>query len=272
MTKVYAAKGDYTTELLRYVQTHPLFTIEEVRREFDYAPATARAYLSRLARNYLIHRLARGYYATGKAVGGLDAIPPLVWEVNNAVRNELPFADVVIWSTESVTQFSPDVMTTKLIVIEGDEDALKNARSILLTSKKGGFSFIREEETAPLGEVMFFSQAQPVLLVRRGERYGTRTVTKGDVRLTTATIEKMVVDVYVLSLKKGFPMSLRFPLPRGHLKYCVETNLHQLNLRRLHRYAVRRGLGKEIGELLLEAARERNDKEIEKFAVHIWRD
>lgn len=277
MAKVYRPAQTVPENVVAFVQTSLAlpFTAAALAKEFGFSRTTAKNYLHRLEKAQVVERIGRGRYiaAAGKAKG--PAAPDIYDAaiLTRLVHCEHPFLEFTAWSTRAMNEYLHDIRTRHALFVEGNMETLENVRGAVVHAgevireaqkrAKGGekrrlgelAAYFREHRVRPFFEkriddyAAVFDEADvTVVLVERTSKEGTVELEHPGlgVKVRTATLEKMVVDLIGYGTKKAFP--IRANQLAGAIGRMVEGV--RLNCTLITRYAAHRHLDEEVHRFL----------------------
>lgn len=190
---------------------------------------SALIYLSRMERKGAISKLMRGRY--------VSAIRKPSWRVLKVIRvlaRELPLTALEVWSTDVLIHFSHHIPARFFVFVDARP---QDAPSVLDALKEAGMKAVAEPARGNYGVPV--EMGAEVFVRRRKTLRGTMPW-KGNVSLVI--LERVLVDLYVLSARDGFP------LPKEDIAGAVAMAVGQgaADRRTLRRYATRRYVYPEL--------------------------
>lgn len=174
----------------------------ELAERFGISSATAGIYLNRAA------ALGLGTKIAPKEIAPLPRdLPkpsPEKQRVVSAVRDQLPFAELSVWSAQDLNEYAHNVITSRLVVVETRGKAAEAVKEALAAKGIKAVAYSAKSSAKAALELL----EEPVLVVDREDGMGT-TPDSGDRLLRNPTYEKIFVDAYFLSTRKkiGTPAS-----------------------------------------------------------------
>lgn len=226
----------YTTETLKKIsiktalqetfKEKKYFTVDEIRKglqksEIKFNPITVNQYLFNLKKEGKLFDAGRGWYTTVKASFSLNTKP--VEKLALAIRKQFPLLEFTVWSTEQLQPFAHHMMTQFTCFIYTDVDAMATVAAYLKAKEYNVYLNPQKSEVEK-----YFQPSSSTVVVRR-------SVTEGPFKGNYATIEKILVDLF---LEKD-----RLDLMDGAEYERISRNLilsYRINMPRLLRYADRR--------------------------------
>ena len=212
-----------------------VFIAADLAADVGISPSTASQYLSRLAKRGDITRLVRGRYLSHE-----PAVPESLTRVVSALSREMPFTDLVVWSTEGIAHFTHSVPPRSLAFVETPKENVPSVRAVL---EEEGLFLVTIPSPRDLAEV--FHRGTEVFLMARRDRYATVPL-KG--RLRMSTLERVLVDVYFLARRRELPIPVEDLLDA--MRAAVDGGA--VDVRVLRRNAMRRHVDKELASILKE--------------------
>ena len=205
------------------------YTASHLAEELGLSQRSASIYLSRLAVAGKIVRLMKGRYISFQPF-----IPSTLQRVGLAIAREMPLTDAVLWTTGPLTQLMHDIPTLDLLVIEATPIDVEGIRDVVLGL---GMPVVSRPTRRDISEVLIRSTR--VLVIPSRNTYAT-TAWKGHLR--TAMLEKVLVDSYFLSSRKGLP------IPSAAIIEAMRAALDGgvIDGRVVRRYATRRHLTDDL--------------------------
>lgn len=170
------------------------FGSDDLAKATGLSYRSASIYLSRLERKGIIYRRKKGLYGLF-----LPTLSRSVRRIAGILLRELPMTGIVVWSTEDLVPYLHYLPNRYLLFLETRSENLPSVRDVLV---ERGMRVRARPSKRDLRES--YSGDPDVLLFSKKDVYGTKPWKGG---ISTASLERVLVDMYVLTSKKG----LAFP-------------------------------------------------------------
>ncbi len=185
----------------------------------------------------VLNRIGRGKFAVGKKRIYTPEISSKIKSIHTKLKKNFPYLRMCIWNTSSLNEFMIHQAGRFYVIIEVDKDA---AQSVFYYLKENKFSvFI--DPTQDLFE-KYIPDEKESLIVKPLVTEAPLNVIN---RVYTATIEKMLVDIFcddvIFAAQQGSEM--RTIYQEAFYKYAVNESS-------IMRYADRRGKKESLREYL----------------------
>jgi hypothetical protein len=216
--------------VIEWAQSRPAeFGADELMDEMGISRPSALIYLSRMERNGAISRLMRGRY-----VSAIRKPSRRVLKVIRVLAGELPLTPLAVWSTDALVHFSHHIPARHFVFVDARP---QDAPSVLDALKEAGLKAAAEPER---GNFSALAEMGAEVFVRMQKTLRGTIPWKGNVSLVI--LERVLVDLYVLSARDGFP------LPKEDIAVAVAAAVGQgaADRRTLRRYATRRYVYPEL--------------------------
>jgi len=226
-------------KLLKYVSNRETVSVADLSRDLNVSRATARNYLSRLARQGVVKRIGRGLYQKGQGATTSIKPTPEISRLAKALRERFPIAEFVVWSMSMLADYAHYALGRDLIFVESSPLLSASIRDFLL---ERGYRAVLDPEKRDFREYAFYDEKLAFILERR-EKYG--------LDIFVPTPERLWVDIYYFITRKELSFS------PGELGLIFSNMLRRdgVNFNRLLRYAQRRKLRNEMIIFLYELRR-----------------
>lgn len=241
--------GNIPNRIQQYAQSSEYITPQDLVRRFSIDKKTAYNYLSRMGSEGIVVRIGYGQYESERSETFRIPISRTTLSVNSLIKGRMPSLDFTIWSTEDLGYLTHDTLGKNALMIETERRYIEPLKDLLTEE---GFKAIADPSRDLMGKIFDYFD-QPVLLFGRKEKYATELVDG----LRRPTVERMIVDLYVLISREDFQIPLR---EFGNIARQI-LRVAPLNSRRLRRYAKRRGVWNELEPLFFLLSR--NDPELD---------
>lgn len=189
--------------------------------------ATVNWRIYHLVQSGILNRVGRGKLALGESKKYMPEISSKLKSIHTKLKKEFPYLEICIWNTSSLNEFMIHQPGRFYILIEVEKDATQSV-----------FFFLKEEKfpvfVEPTEEIFekYLSEEKENLIVKS---LITEAPLQKITGLNTATIEKMLVDIFcdelVFSAQQGSEMRTIF---------MEAMNKYSVNENRMLRYADRR--------------------------------
>lgn len=207
-------------------------------REPGLSRATAHQYLNRLAQQEMLARVGRGLYRVKAPPMFAPVLPERLRVLANTIRAELPFAEFTLWSTVQAVELTHMVPTHHVAFVEAERDVAATIYEVLLTA--GEHALLNPLREA-LNQLLDLAK-EPAVIRSRAETMATIEVAG----IRTATLEKLLVDLYFESTREGLLLA---PEELGRMLRTALAH-YTVNFVLLLAYAERRGIRAEWQALL----------------------
>ena len=199
-------------------------------------PVTARQYLSSLAKDNELVRVAQGEYALPDKQSFRYVPPEEVKNIYASLKSELPFTDFCIYDGSILTPIQHHLSVNNAIYVETNRDAVESVFSRLKEQHKDVY---RQPDSVFMYD--YVDLRNQCIIVKTLVTEAPLMTVDG---VRVPTLEKMLVDTQ---------KDADFDYVRGaesQYMYQMAFDLYTINTQRLLRYARRRGISQEIQELL----------------------
>ena len=199
-------------------------------------PVTARQYLSSLAKDNELVRVAQGEYALPDKQSFTYTPSENVKKIHDSLKSELPFTDFCIYDGSILSPIQHHLSINNSIYVETNRDAVESVFSRL----KGQYKDVyRQPDSTFMYD--YVDLRNQCIIVKT-------LVTEAPLMIVDSvrvpTLEKLLVDTQ---------KDADFDYLRGaesQYMYQMAFDLYTINTQRLMRYARRRGISQEIQKLL----------------------
>jgi hypothetical protein len=174
----------------------------------------------------------------GRYISHEQAVPESLTRVVAALSREMPFTDLVVWSTEALAHFTHSVPPRSLAFVETAGENVPSVRAVL---EEEGLFLVVDPSPRDLAEA--FHRGTEAFLLARRDRYATVPL-MGDLRMST--LERVLVEAYFLATRRGLPV------PAEDLLDAMRTAVEggAVDPRVLRRVAMRRRVDGDLAGLL----------------------
>jgi len=230
-------------DILKFANTHKVFTRKDLIRYLTDlkrldAPSSISEQLNRLLKNGQIIRRARGVYIlpTNTKKDFIILCSDDIKNIAGQIRQKFPFAEFCIWDSSVILPFVHHIPNIKFIYIDVERDVAESVFN-LLNSGAGRRIFFMPTQT----DFNRYISGNEALIIRQLISEAPLQQTDG---INTPSIEKILVDI---------AGDTEFVFLGGNELHYVYTNIfkkHNVNKKKLLRYAARRARKKEVEQLL----------------------
>ena len=199
-------------------------------------PVTARQYLSSLAKDNELVRVAQGEYALPDKQSFRYVPSEEVKKIYDSLKSELPFTDFCIYDGSILSPIQHHLSINKAIYVETNRDAVE---SVFARLKESHEDVYRQPDSAFMYD--YVDLRNQCIIVKTLVTEAPLMTVDG---VRVPTLEKMLVDTQ---------KDADFDYVRGaesQYMYQMAFDLYNINTQRLLRYARRRSISQEIQELL----------------------
>ena len=199
-------------------------------------PATARQYLSFLAKDNELVRVAQGEYALPDKQSFRYVPSEEVKKIYANLKSELPFTDFCIYDGSIFSSIQHHLSINKAIYVETNRDAVE---SVFARLKESHEDVYRQPDSAFMYD--YVDLRNQCIIVKTLVTEAPLMTVDG---VRVPTLEKILVDTQ---------KDVDFDYVRGaesQYMYQMAFDLYTINTQRLLRYARRRGISQDIQELL----------------------
>jgi len=207
-------------------------------RDSGLSRRTVHQYLNRLSREGGLTQVGRGLYRTDSPPAFQPPLPERLCTLAHQIRTQLPFSEFTIWGTVQVIELAHMLPTRHVTFVEADQEVAPSVYEVLLSAKE---LVLLDPPREALDQLLALSK-EPVVVRSRAETMAT--VEMEDIR--TATLEKLLVDLYFELSREGLPLD---PGEFGRMLRSALAH-HNVNFVLLLAYAERRGIRDDWRALL----------------------
>lgn len=202
-------------------------------------PVTARQYLSSLAKDKELVRVAQGEYALPDKQSFSYTPSEEAKKIYDGLKSELPFTDFCIYDGSILSPIQHHLSINNAIYVETNRDAVESVFARLKEQHKDVY---RQPDSAFMYD--YVDLRNQCIIVKTLVTEAPLMTIDG---IRVPTLEKMLVDIQ---------KDADFDYVRGaesQYMYQIAFDLYTINTQRLMRYARRRGISQEIQILLNQA-------------------
>ncbi|WP_316928858.1 DUF6577 family protein [Nafulsella turpanensis] len=180
----------------------------------------------------VIQRIGRGLFKIGKEVEFVPAAGRREIRIYNQLKRELPFLDSCVWNFDAIKEFTQHIPSVKLTIVEVERHSTESVFYLLRETHKQ--VFYKSQRDLRNG---YFHNLENAILIRP---LVTEAPLQETDKLTTITIEKMLVDIFSdedFDFLRGFEMTHIF-------KNAFQA--YTINQSKMLRYAFRKNKKEEL--------------------------
>jgi len=227
------AKMNISNEIIRFATGKQSFSRKELFESFcNLSEKSLSQQLYRLLKSNRLERLTQGVY---RLPVSLFAVSDEIKQLNEVLKNQFPFADFCLWSSDVLMPFMHHIPNLNFIYIDVENDVAESAFNFLKSNQTKSIFFRPSKE-----EFYRYITGKEAIIVR-GLISESPLQTVENVLVPT--LEKVLVDI-------AGDMEFDF-LQGAEITYFYRNVLerHEINKRKLLRYASRRGRREEVEQL-----------------------
>jgi len=202
-------------------------------------PATARQYLSSLAKDKKLVRVGQGEYALPQKQVFTYSPSEKVKSIYDELKSELPFTDFCVYDGSIISSIQHHLSINNAIYVETNRDAVD---SVFLRLREQQKDVFKQPDATFVAD--YIDLREPCIIVKPLVTESPLMEVEG---VRVPTLEKLLVDTqkdadfdYLQGAESLYLFQMAF-------------ELYTINTQRLMRYAKRRGIGQEINELINQA-------------------
>lgn len=227
------------TQILDYASQHGIVNAAILISAYGMKPTTARQYLSSLSREDVLVRVGQGEYAFSQKQMFLYSPSEKVKCIYEGLKSELPFTDFCVYEGGIMRSIQHNLSINNAIYVETNRDAVDSVFSRL----KGKYKNIFKMPDATFVADYIDLREQCIIVKTLITESPLMTVEN----IRVPTLEKLLVDIQ---------KDADFDYLRGsesQYMFQMAFELYNINIRRLLRYAKRRGISVKVEELINQA-------------------
>jgi hypothetical protein len=226
-----------STEIIRFASDKQSFSRKELLENFrNLSEKSLSQQLYRLLKNNHLERVKQGVYRLPIL---LFAVSDEVKQLNELLKSQFPFADFCFWSSDVLLPFMHHIPVLNYIFVDVENDVAESAFNFLKTNQTKSIFFRPNKE-----DYNRYIVGKKAIIVR-GLISESPLQTIENVQ--TPTLEKVLVDI---------AGDVEFDFLQGaEISYFYRNVIenHEINKRKLLRYASRRGRHEEVAQLFNNA-------------------
>jgi predicted transcriptional regulator of viral defense system len=222
-----------SNEILRFATSRQTFSRKELVENFsDLSEKSLSQQLYRLLKSNRLKRVKQGIY---RLPVSLFAVSEEIKQLNETLKNQFPFADFCLWSSDVLMPFMHHIPNLNFIYIDVENDVAESAFNFLKSNQKKSIFFrpSREEFNR------YIAGTETIIVRGLVSESPLQTVEN----VSVPTLEKVLVDI---------AGDVEFDFLQGaEITYFYRNVMerNKINKRKLLRYASRRGRREEVEQL-----------------------
>lgn len=226
-------------QILELAKANQIISVSFLAVSSGMKPATARQYLSSLAKDKELVRVGQGEYALPQKQMFSYSPSEKVKSIYYRLKSELPFTDFCVYDGSIISSIQHHLSINNAIYVETNRDAVDSVFSRLREQQKDVF-----KQPSATFVADYIDLREPCIIVKPLVTESPLMEIEG---IRVPTLEKLLVDTqkdadfdYLQGAESQYMFQMAF-------------ELYTINTQRLMRYAKRRGIGQEINELINQA-------------------
>ena len=226
-------------QILELTKANQIISVSFLAVSSGMKPATARQYLSSLAKDKELVRVGQGEYALPQKQMFSYSPSEKVKSIYYRLKSELPFTDFCVYDGSIISSIQHHLSINNAIYVETNRDAVDSVFSRLREQQKDVF-----KQPSATFVADYIDLREPCIIVKPLVTESPLMEIEG---IRVPTLEKLLVDTqkdadfdYLQGAESQYMFQMAF-------------ELYTINTQRLMRYAKRRGIGQEINELINQA-------------------
>ena len=226
-------------QILELAKANQIISVSFLAVSSGMKPATARQYLSSLAKDKELVRVGQGEYALPQKQMFSYSPSEKVKSIYDGLKSELPFTDFCVYDGSIISSIQHHLSINNAIYVETNRDAVDSVFSRLREQQKDVF-----KQPSATFVADYIDLREPCIIVKPLVTESPLMEIEG---IRVPTLEKLLVDTqkdadfdYLQGAESQYMFQMAF-------------ELYTINTQRLMRYAKRRGIGQEINELINQA-------------------
>lgn len=226
-------------QILELAKANQIISVSFLAISSGMKPATARQYLSSLAKDKKLVRVGQGEYALPQKQMFSYSPSEKVKSIYDGLKSELPFTDFCVYDGSIISSIQHHLSINNAIYVETNRDAVDSVFSRLREQQKDVF-----KQPSATFVADYIDLREPCIIVKPLVTESPLMEIEG---IRVPTLEKLLVDTqkdadfdYLQGAESQYMFQMAF-------------ELYTINTQRLMRYAKRRGIGQEINELINQA-------------------
>jgi len=222
-----------SNEIIRFATNKQSFSRKELFENFsNLSEKSLSQQLYRLLKANRLTRLKQGVY---RLPVSLFAVSDEIRQLNEILKNQFPFADFCLWSSDVLMPFMHHIPNLNFIYIDVENDVAESAFNFLKSNQTESIFFRPSKE-----EFYRYITGTKAIIVRQLISESPLQTVEN---VQTPTLEKVLVDI---------AGDVEFDFMQGaEITYFYRNVLerNEINKRKLLRYASRRGRKEEVKQL-----------------------
>jgi len=227
------ARMNISNEILNFAANKQSFSRQELIENFsNLSEKSLLRQLYRLLKSNRLERVKQGFY---RLPISLFAVSEEIKQLNEILKNQFPFADFCLWSSDVLMPFMHHVPNLNFIYIDVENDVAESAFNFLKSNQTESIFFRPNKEEF----YRYITGTKAVIVRQLVSESPLQTIEN----IQTPTLEKVLVDI---------AGDVEFDFMQGaEITYFYRNILerHEINKRKLLRYASRRGRKEEVEQL-----------------------
>ena len=222
-----------SNEIIRFATSRQSFSRRELFENFsDFSEKSLSQQLYRLLKANRLERIKQGIY---RLPVSLFTVSEEIKQLNEILKNQFPFADFCLWSSNVLMPFMHHIPNLNFIYVDVENDVVESAFNYLKnTQTKSIFVRPNKEEFN-----RYITGTEAIIIRQLVSESPLQTVEN----ILVPTLEKVLVDI---------AGDVEFDFMQGvEITYFYRNVLERsrINKRKLLRYASRRGRREEVEQL-----------------------
>lgn len=232
-----------TNDILNFALTHKVFTRKELIANLKSedqvgSPGTFSEQLNRLLKSGQLIRIERGVYKLpDDARKNFSVVcSKEIRQINQKIKTQFPFVNYCLWSASTLLPYMHHIPNLNLLFVDVEREVVESVFNFL-NSDSNKRVFLQPSLT----DIERYISTNDAIVIRPLISESPLQLVEG---INTPAIEKVLVDI-VGDLEFSF-------LQGSEINYVYTTifERHNVNKRKLFRYATRRGRREEVEKLI----------------------
>ena len=226
-------------QILELAKANQIISVSFLAISSGMKPATARQYLSSLAKDKELVRVGQGEYALPQKQMFSYSPSEKVKSIYYRLKSELPFTDFCVYDGSIISSIQHHLSINNAIYVETNRDAVD---SVFLRLREQQKDVFKQPDATFVAD--YIDLREPCIIVKPLVTESPLMEVEG---VRVPTLEKLLVDTqkdadfdYLQGAESLYLFQMAF-------------ELYTINTQRLMRYAKRRGIGQGINELINQA-------------------
>lgn len=232
-----------SNEFVEYFKQFNTFSTADItdyyrKKQPDLKKSTINWRVYNLVNKQIITRVSKGLFSLNEVKSFVPKLDKSLINIARKIKKQFPFIDFCVWDTSVINTFAQHLSNRSFVVIEVEKDA---AESVFYYLKDNIKNIYYNPSKNIIDNYMFQNSGKHYIL----KNLLTESPIIKTYNIETASIEKILVDTYcdtnLFEQYQGYEMNTIY-------KNCF--NIYDINIKRLLRYASRRGKSAEIEEII----------------------